>query len=527
MADNAKPNMSEADVERINMKLNELKVHSSIARYNTDTLFGRQFEGDRNLYSSLGWEEYPTYATYDGQYRRGGIAKTVVDIDPIDTWRGDIRVVAPPDQDGNAQPNAEAFEKGFIELAERVNLKEYFLRGDKLAGIGQYSVLRLGLQQSGDQGDKMEAQPVSPNTVQDLLYVSAYSQPNADIVKTFNDPQEPRFGQVQVYSITETNNQSKAITGGTTVRGRRIDQNADQGEGLSSNVHADRIIHIAENLLEDEIYGTPRLENILNHLYDLQKVSGGSAEMYWQGAFPGYIFELDPEAELSPDDLQKMEQEIDKRLLGLKRYLKVQGVNVNAMSPQVSDPTSQVNVQIDQIAGARRIPKRTLLGSERGELSSGADESNRQKQIQSRRENDCNRWVRDFVDKMMKYGVLPKVDHYIIDWPSLADEKAKEKAEIALNRSRAIKEFMQAGGENVLPFQWFFTEVMDWPEEMARAAVNALEGVFEDDDDEDDDLIGDPDPDRREQMHAELRESMQAALLEIAASADSDDDDEE
>ncbi|BAQ70866.1 hypothetical protein NHU_03740 [Rhodovulum sulfidophilum] len=42
------------------------------------------------------------------------------------------------------------------------------------------------------------------------------------------------------------------------------------------------MIHIAERALEDESIGTPRLERVWNRLMDLDKLLGGSAEMYRQ-----------------------------------------------------------------------------------------------------------------------------------------------------------------------------------------------------------------------------------------------------
>jgi hypothetical protein len=469
----------EKNLGALDSRVQELKTLSLIARANIGAAFGQQYDGDRKLNDALGWEKEPRWQTYLDQYRRGGIAKTVINIKPEDTWRGDITILALGDGEKD-----DEFNETIARLWRDLRLKEYFLRADKMAGIGQYSVIRLGFKEPADT--KADG-PVEKSSVSDLLYVTAFSQPNSEVGKLVKDEQDPKFGHVEVYQLTEQNEMNQAITG-RTVR--------QEGVGTTRNVHADRVIHVAENLLEDEIYGTPRLECVLNHLYDLQKVTGGSAEMYWRGAFPGFAFELDPEADLDADDLDSMTEQIDDMIMNLKRYIKVQGVTVNQLSPQVVDPKGQVEVQLQQISGASRIPVRILIGSERGELASTQDGDNWSKVIQSRRETDCERWLRSFVDRLIEFEILPAVKDYMISWPSLTSEKEKENSETAFNLARAIQSYVQGDGEQVMPFDIFLTRVIGVPQDEVDGIMGRLDEVDLDDDDDDIDpgfLVGNVD----------------------------------
>ncbi len=195
MSDNP---VTSGGMKALEKKINEFKALSSIARSNNASRFGEQFNGDRKLMDTLGWEEIPTWDTYNGQYKRGNIAKTIVNIRPEDTWRGDITVTVPADKDGSKSANAELFEKQFTNLWESLGMKEFFLRADKLAGIGQYSVMRLGYKESGvDFGNKLEGQ------ITELLYVSVYSQPNSSVNSIVEEPSDTSPINLGVHSIMD------------------------------------------------------------------------------------------------------------------------------------------------------------------------------------------------------------------------------------------------------------------------------------------------------------------------------------
>src|SRR5690606_31122141 len=148
------------------------------------------------------------------------------------------------------------------------------------------------------------------------------------------------------------------------------------GANRSVDVHWTRVIHIAERALDDEAIGLPRLERIYNRVMDCEKLLGGSAEIYWQNAAQLRASKADPEVEWDPDEQKAMEEQFEELYHGLRRDLRLRGVEPHQLAAAVADPKGHLDAQLDFISGATGIPKRILIGSERGELASEQDENN-------------------------------------------------------------------------------------------------------------------------------------------------------
>ena len=83
-------------------------------------------------------------------------------------------------------------------------------------------------------------------------------------------------------------------------------------------------------------------------------ISGGSAEMFWRGAFPGYGFKEDKDSSMNAQALSDLEDEIQDYMHDLRRYIRLRGISVETLQTQVSDPSKHIQVQIDLISGYRR-----------------------------------------------------------------------------------------------------------------------------------------------------------------------------
>jgi len=491
-------------IHDLELQVNRATALAMLARSNSNGF--ETYEGQRDLEKVLGWNKEITYKQFYKMYRRGGIAKTIINLPATSTWKGDITLKTPRDKEGNATTEGEAFEKKWLEIWKEFNIRDAFLRADKLCGVGQYSLIRLGFS-NDDEADASE--PLVGGN-HELIYLSVFSQPNAQPKKWNTDTTSKEFGHVEQYDLRLVSAEAIATGSG-----------AEFSFGEAQPVNADRCVHIAEGLEEDNVFGTPRLEGCWNNLTDLQKISGGSAEMYWRGAFPGFNFNLDPEADVSDEALARMETQIESMILGLGRYTQMEGVSMESTAPQVVDPKGQVEVQIEQVSGTTRIPQRKLLGSERGELASGQDESNWNSEVECRRENDCNRWIRILVERLMNAGVLQRVKDYVVEWPSLEAEKGLENSEIAFNISRAIGEYVKNGGDRVLPLEAFLEEVLNWDHEKAKEVAEEKDG----EDDLDDDDLGVDAPNDERTLN-ELASLISRAMAARSSGTDNNDDDE-
>ena len=469
MSDKAAPinNAEKAELKtRVELGVNRVLAMSMLAQasgYDGIT----SYEGQRDYNKVFGYPDAIAYETYRSMYRRGGLAKTVVNLPATSTWRGDITLTVPVEKKGQEKSaDAKRFEKEWMKLWKDFNIRNVMLRADKVAGIGNYSVIRIGLTNDADVSE-----PVN-GTNHQLAYLSVFSQINALPNEWETDPNSKNYGGIKQYNLQLNSTSDQYVAAGGTA--------FPSGEMFP--VDASRVVHVAEQLEEDNVYGTPRLQACWNALLDLLKLTGGSAEMYFRGAFPGYNFNLDPEANISTEKLEAMEEQIQNVILGLGRYIQMEGVSVDSIQPQVEDPTSQVAVQMEQITATTRIPKRKLVGTERGELASGMEEVNWNGEIECRRTDDCERWLRALADLLMDAGALTRVEEYIVNWPDLEAEKGLENSQIALNLTKAITEFFNNNGEAGVPVEVFFEEVLNWDKDMAEDVNNRLEGEREDGD---------------------------------------------
>lgn len=377
-------------------------------------LRGSQYGGARDLYEALGYEKELTFQHFYTQYMRQDIAAAIINRPVTATWRGPVQVLEADDDE------TTPLEAAWEALDDDLGLKSKFVRLDKLAGLGKYAVLFLGFSDTKNVQGLENAVAVSKGLK--LLYVRPLSEANATIHTWETDPTNERYGMPKLYKLRI------ASPGTEDVR--------------ELKVHQSRILHVAEGLLEGNLFGQSRLEPVFNRLKDLEKLVGGSAEMFWRGARPGYHGNIDPNAQMSEVDKDKLRIQLDEYDHNLRRFLVGSGINIQELTSQVSDPQYHVDVQIQMISAATGIPKRILTGSERGELASSQDRDNWLSFIVSRRQEFVEPTIlRPFVNLMIKYKVLPAPlkGSYSIAWEDLWAVNDKEKAEIGRIRADALK----------------------------------------------------------------------------------------
>lgn len=376
---------------------------------------GQSYGGERDIYQALGYKTTITYDDYLARYVRQDIAKAVIDRPVKATWQGPLELLESTD------PEETEFEKQWRQLNRKLGLKTRFSRLDRLAGIGHYGVLLLGLNDVRDITDFQK--PVRDTGSHELVYVRPFGEGTAKISTYEMDSKNPRYGHPLIYDI----------------------EVGDLGTKSSKivKVHHSRIIHVTDNPLESEVYGTPRLEAIFNRLMDIEKLVGGDAEMFWRGARPGYHGKLDPDYQLTEETKEDLKDQIDEYEHNLRRFLINEGVDMEALAPQVADPSSHFQVQLQSISAETGIPLRILTGSERGELASSEDRSEWLSYVQTRREEQAEPCIlRPFVDRMIELGILPEPeDDYNIKWADLFAQSEKMRVEIGKARANALAEY--------------------------------------------------------------------------------------
>jgi hypothetical protein len=423
---------------QLNEKLQTLST--LVTRAQLATRLGSQYDGNRDVYQALGYKKTLVYADFYTQYERQDIAKAIINRPVQATWSGDIKVLQADDEEETE------FEKAWTKLWKSLQLKTKFIRLDKLSRIGRYGVLLLGLDDvSNVQGWKT---PVKKGK-RKLLYVKPLSE-GSIVINQFNkDTSSERFGKPDIYSITV-----------------KLDDNSSQ----VLEVHYSRLIHVAGELLESEIYGEPALKAVFNRLQDLEKLVGASAEMFWRGARPGYKGTVDKDFTLTPTAKEDLQAQLDEYENNLRRFLINEGVDIEALTSQVADPRYHVDVQLQMISAETGIPKRILVGSERGELASTTDQGAWYESIKSRREDYVEPQIlTPFIDYCIEYGILPTPAEdapYKVFWPDIFSPSEKDRAEIGKTRAAALMSYMNnPAAEIIIPPEAFIEYMLGLEDE--------------------------------------------------------------
>jgi hypothetical protein len=307
-------------------------------------------------------------------------------------------------------------------------------RADQLAGIGRYGILLIGTRGSG--GLERPLRPDTRRSPKSVIYLRAYPEGAADIKVIDSEPSSSRFGLPTVYELDLSSD------------GLNLSRPVAQQR---QRVHWTRVIHIAEEPESDDVLGTPRLEVVDTLFDDLAKTIGASAEMFWVGADRGMQVDVRDGFDLSEADQENLTNEIDEFYHSLRRYVRTIGVDVKQLGGIPADPRGVYEPIIDLIAGAASIPKRILLGSERGELASSQDRTSWVEHIQERQQTFAEPVIlRAFIDRLVWLGALPApAEGYQVEWPSLFSKSEDDRANEALKIASAIERYARASGTPV------------------------------------------------------------------------------
>jgi hypothetical protein len=357
---------------------------------------GLTFGNERDLFSALGYKRDLDIEDYFERFKRNAIAGRIVEALPKATWRGEIQVIEDEDPD-----TVTPFEEEWQKLEDRLNVWAVFLRADILAGIGRFAVVLIGA--PGEFEEPLD----SLGSVDDILYLTPFSENDVSVKALVEETDDSRFGLPELYKF------------------KRISKT----ERL---VHWTRVLHVADGILDEQLYGEPRLRRCWNLLDDLEKVTGSGAEAFWLRAHQGYQVDVDPEAEMQPADYDDLQNEVESFVHGLKRFVRTRGVDMTVLGSDVANFANQADSILTQISGGTGIPKRILTGSEMGELASSQDKTNWDERVSDRRDQyAAPQVVGPFVNHLIELGALPEVESFEVRWPMTSSMDEEERAGVA------------------------------------------------------------------------------------------------
>ncbi len=404
---------------------NTLTERSALARG-----LGMQFDGRRDVFTAAGYDKTIALNQYHGRYERQDIASRIVDAPTDETWR-----LAPEIRDGLKWEEAKddtPFVAAWNAVAMGGDMADdgdttrgalhYLHQVDRLTGIGRYGVLLLGVR----DGLEDLSQPLRKGAAggpADLLYMNALGETHAGVELTTTDRRNRRYGLPEYYQLTLVQSPTSHII---------------------QRVHWTRVVHVAEKALADEIYGTPRLQASWNRLLDVEKVLAGAGEAAWKLLDAGRVVTTKEGYELSEDEeiRTKQKAEIEDFLNNLRRWLIMEGIEVQELNGQMTDPSGLLRIIVAFISAATNIPQRLLMGSERGELASTQDEESWATHIEARQQQFAEPVIlRPTINRLLWAGVLPAPvsGRYVIRWQPLRAAKEKEQSETADKVASALQ----------------------------------------------------------------------------------------
>jgi hypothetical protein len=410
------------------VKAFQLRVNNLIQRAAVAAGLGLTFDGQRDLYASFGWPRQVSLINIFNMYFRGGIAQRVVHAYPDSTWGRPPRLYLPEN---------EEFNQRFARIAWDLDLWDVFRRADILAGLGRYSIILIGTNRG-----RMEAPiPRGGAGALQITYLQPYGENNVRISAWDTDPQSPRFGLPERYTIGPVDgfNQANApmpSAPSTTPQRRSFD------------VHHSRVIHISHGGLEGKTYGLPRFIPVWNYLEDLIKVVGSSSESYWRTAYQGLHADVDSDMDLDEEDEANLTAEMDEYQHNLRRIIRTRGVKVQSLGSTVADPRGAFDVLVTLISGTTGVPKRILLGSEAGQLASSQDKANWAERVEEYRELHAEpNIIWPFVTWCMDNGLVPRITEGLERmrslWPDAYRMSPLERGQQAAQTARSLANIMK------------------------------------------------------------------------------------
>ncbi|AXR80796.1 anti-CBASS protein Acb1 family protein [Natrarchaeobaculum sulfurireducens] len=430
-------------------------VSSSGMRWAIAAYLGASLYDQRDIYDTFDWPRQPDAEWLYATYTRNPFAKPVVDRPAFTSWRDDPAIV---DQ---AEDEQTDFEEDVEKAARVLDLWSYAERLDRLAGIGRYGVMVFvtsDVDSPDDLSTPLEAESLSTSGLDAVNQIKVFSEVSVDNIEWggIGEASDGRWGKPVSYTID-------------------FSPEAETEEGRTDptyDVHWTRTVAVpATRLLDDDFFGRPRLEPVINTLRDIEKVLGSIAELAFRGADKGLAISYDPEKidTTSEDFWDQNDEEMQEWHHGLKHQLETVG-DVQELGGDVADASGIFEPQLAALSSATGIPKRVFEGDPAGALASAEEDTQAYfGMIKERRsEYVTPHLVRPmlewFVDNAIISPPSEDIDRVDVEWPALRVLSEQEQAELANKRLEflgpavVVKEAREMHGLEPQP-DWMANEV--------------------------------------------------------------------
>lgn len=392
---------------------------------------------ERNRYDVFGWEENPSPEEYYGLYLRNPYAYAAVAQKADTTWRDPPEIVdgSHPEDVEPADDGLTDFERAVRKLATATDAWSYASRADRLAGIGTHGVLVLDLDDTDGPEDFADSpSPAGGSGLDHLRGFRVYSQVSIHDIE-YGDPGTDRWGKPETYYIDLDEDP--------------VDEESKPSSGDILEVDHRRVIDVPSRPPDDdEVHARPRIELVLNVVYDIEKTLGAAAELAYAGAKQDVHINFDPE-KVNTDKVQDNDDELQNWYHNRQPWIRTTGGEVEQVTDATTvDPSPTIDSELRAFSAATDIPQQMLDGSAAGEIA-GAEQNERDYfgTISERREQFAEpHIVRALIDRLESLGVLPSPvggegygRDYRIEWPDLTELSEADVSELRNQRAQIVK----------------------------------------------------------------------------------------
>lgn len=414
-----------------------------------------------------GYDKEIGASDYKEMYDRVSIAHRLVNIYPQECW------AMPPDiYETEEMSNVTKFEREFADMDEEFNIISKMETLDRLCGIGNYGIMLLGFSGSGKL-DSPVTTVAEGGRRRRLLFMRPIPQLYVEILEIETRVNNPRYNMPTKYGIKLIDPNKYKDVQFSDMQPLLIDIEKTK----SIPVHWSRVVHVADNQEDSELFGVPRLQAVFNQCKDIKKIMGADAAGFWKAGFPGISVETHPNAEFvefGDEELNKAREQILKYQTGLQRYLALANMTAKSLQVSIEDPKPHLEAQLELISIATGIPLRILKGSEEGKLASSQDMRTWNKRLRHRQLQFINAYIiRPIMKRLMAVGAITTPREWFIKWPDLNAPTENDRAVTAAKITDALVKYIQGKVFLIMPPKEYLTNVLGYELATVEAVLKA------------------------------------------------------
>ncbi len=369
-----------------------------------------------DYYRDYGWHETLGFDQFHRMYSRNGIAAAAIDKTVAKAW-ATMPMIWESEKPAES-PAEAAIRKHFTKR----KIWRALMDADRRSLVGCYAGAIILL-----RDDKALNQPVDKVRmgIENVVGIIPAWEGQLTVVEWDNVQTSDTYGEPLYFQFDEQAVGEPNTTGKSQVR-----------------IHRDRVLIWSD---DGTLNCQSALEPGFNDLTDAEKIKGAGGEGFWKSSRGAPIIEAPKgvsaqdvqrgmNAATPADVIDKLNDQVDDFQTGFDKMLMLGGFNVTPLTITLPQPKEFWEPCVQSFAASMSIPFKVLVGNVTGERASTEDAAEWAATCMSRRENRVLPILQEFVDRLVRWGVLEAKD-WTIGWQDLLEATPDDKLDRAAKMS--------------------------------------------------------------------------------------------